>query len=76
MFYVPEATAMVTTGSLDRLIDFPAPDKVIGAGDTRVVEIATGDPAIEPATGFVGDMSYLQDGIDWWGESRQYRAVY
>jgi len=76
MFYVPEATAMVTTGSLDRLIDFGAPDKVIGAGDTRVVEIATGDPPIEPATAFVGDMSYLQDGIDWWGESRQYCAVY
>ena len=76
MFYVPEATAMVTTGSLDRLIDFAAPDKVIGAGDTRVVEIATGDPPIEPATAFVGDMSYLQDGIDWWGESRQYCAVY
>lgn len=76
VFYVPEATAMVTTGSLDRLIDFPEPAKVIGVGNTEVVEIASGDPCIAPGTKFVGDMSYLQDGIDWWGGTQQTCKAY
>ena len=76
VFYVPEASAMVTTGSLDRLIDFPKPNKVIGVGDTQVVEIASGDPCIAPGTSFVGDMSYLQDGIDWWGGTQHTCEVY
>jgi glycine reductase len=76
VFYVPEASAMVTTGSLDRLIDFPKPNKVIGVGDTEVVEIASGDPCIAPGTAFVGDMSYLQDGIDWWGGTQHTCRVY
>ena len=76
VFYVPEASAMVTTGSLDRLIDFPKPNKVIGVGDTQVVEIASGDPCISPGTSFVGDMSYLQDGIDWWGGTQHTCRVY
>jgi glycine reductase len=76
VYYVPEATAMVTTGSLDRLIDFPEPTKVIGVGDIKIVEIASGDPCIAPATSFTGDMSYLQDGIDWWGGAQDTCRLY
>ena len=39
VFYVPEASAMVTTGSLDQMLTFPAPSKVIGVGDTQLVEL-------------------------------------
>jgi len=76
VFYVPEASAMVTTGSLDRVITFPAPAKVIGAGDTQIVEITPGDPLISPSTSFVGDKGYLQGGIDWWGGTRHTCQVY
>ncbi|MBI2999574.1 MAG: hypothetical protein HYY46_14160 [Deltaproteobacteria bacterium] len=76
VFYVPEASAMVTTGNLDRVITFPEPAKVIGAGDTEVVELAVGDPSILPSTGFVGDTGYVQDGIDWWGGTRHSCKAY
>jgi len=67
VFYAPEATAMVTTGSLDQMVTFPAASKVIGMGDTQIVELTAGDPAISPWSEFTGDKGYLQDGIDWWG---------
>ena len=76
VFYVPEASAMVTTGNLDRVITFPEPAKVIGAGDSDVVELAVGDPSIIPSTSFVGDTGYVQDGIDWWGGTRHSCKAY
>lgn len=76
VFYVPEATAMVTTGSLDHMVTFPAPGKVIGVGDTEIVELTAGDPPISPWSSFVGDKGYLQDGIDWWGGTRRTCRVF
>jgi len=76
IFYVPEATAMVTTGSLDQMVTFPAPSKVIGVGDTQLVELTAGDPSISPSTSFVGDKGFVQDGIDWWGGTRNTCRVY
>ncbi|OGP26919.1 MAG: hypothetical protein A2038_11090 [Deltaproteobacteria bacterium GWA2_57_13] len=76
VFYVPEASAMVTTGNLDRVITFPEPAKVIGAGDSDIVELAVGDPSIIPSTSFVGDTGYVQDGIDWWGGTRHSCKAY
>lgn len=67
VFYVPEATAMVTTGSLDQPVSFPAPAKVIGIGETQSVELTPGDAPIAPWSSFVGEKGYVQDGIDWWG---------
>ncbi len=67
VFYAPEATAMITTGSLDQMVTFPEASKVIGVGDTQIVELTAGDPPISPWSAFVGDKGYLQDGIDWWG---------
>jgi glycine reductase len=76
VFYTPEASAMVTTGSLDREIAFPTPTKIIGAGDTEIVELTVGDPCIAPSTSFVGDKGYIQGGIDWWGGTRHTCEVY
>jgi len=76
VFYAPEASAMVTTGSLDREITFPTPAKVIGAGDTEIVELTVGDPCISPSNSFVGDKGYIQGGIDWWGGTQHACKVY
>src|SRR5574341_1626722 len=58
VFYVPEASAMVTTGGLDQAVTFPAASKVIGVGDTQLVELTSGDPLIAPWTNFVGDKGW------------------
>lgn len=76
VFYAPEANAMVTTGSLDRTVSFPAPSKVIGVGDTQLVELTAGDPPISPWSSFVGEKGYLQDGFDWWGGTKNTCRVY
>ncbi|MBI4527235.1 MAG: hypothetical protein HY695_25865, partial [Deltaproteobacteria bacterium] len=76
VFYVPEATAMVSTGSLDEMVSFPAPAKVVGVGDTHVVELTPGDPPVSPGTSFVGEKRSVQDGIDWWGGTQQTCKVY
>ncbi len=76
IFYVPEATAMVSTGSLDQMVTFPAPSKVIGVGETQLVELTAGDPSISPSTSFIGDKGFVQDGIDWWGGTKNTRRVY
>lgn len=67
IFYVPEATAMVTTGSVDRQIELPSPERVIGVGEGYFVHQA-GEPPV-PAW---GDMSLntwasICGGLDWWG---------
>jgi glycine reductase len=76
IFYVPEASAIITTGSLDQMVMFPEPSKVIGVGDTQIVELTAGDPPISPRSSFVGDKGYLQDGIDWWGGKHSTCQVY
>jgi len=39
VFYVPEATAMVSTGSMDRPLKLPAPAKVIGVREGQLITI-------------------------------------
>lgn len=41
VFFVPEATALVSTGSMDRPIKLPKPAKVIGAGEGEFVVVGT-----------------------------------
>jgi hypothetical protein len=50
LFYVAEADAVVTTGSLDRAVDLPAMDKVIGPYEEIKVLSYPGVPA-SPARG-------------------------
>ncbi len=67
-FYVPEATAMVTTGSLERPIKLPVPAKVIGAKEGQPVLIVPGDPPFSPWSELTRDgWRDIFGGIDWWG---------
>ncbi|MBI4522337.1 MAG: hypothetical protein HY695_00850, partial [Deltaproteobacteria bacterium] len=75
VFYVPEASAMVTTGSLNQMIIFPTPARVIGAGDPESVELMAGDPPVSPWSSFVGGKGYVPAGGDWWGGTQRTCSV-
>jgi glycine reductase len=67
-FYVPEATAMVSTGSFERDIKLPAPAKVIGAGDCQLVQVFAGDKPFSPWSELTLPSSFLMTGgVDWFG---------
>ena len=68
VFYVPEATALVSTGSFEREPTLPAPDKVIGAKESELVQLYDGDQKISPW----GELkpptwSWVTGGVDWFG---------
>jgi glycine reductase len=68
VFYVPEATAMVATGSLEREITLPAPAKVIGGGDEEFVILQPGDPPLsfrQEVT--LRSRLQMTGGLDWLG---------
>jgi glycine reductase len=67
-FYVPEATAMVSTGSFERDILILKPDKVIGVGDTKLVNVYAGDKPFAPGDDVTIPSSFLMTGgVDWFG---------
>ena len=66
VFYVPEATAIVTTGSVERETILPAPAKVIGGGDSQLVELYPGQPFSPWREGIPPEFSII-GGIDWFG---------
>jgi glycine reductase complex component B subunit alpha and beta len=69
LFYVPEADAVVTTGSLDRTLDLPAMGKVIGPYDEIKVLSYPGVPA-SPAHGPLSleARDVIIGGADIWGD--------
>ncbi len=68
VFYVPEATSMVSTGSFERDIALPKPDKVIGVGDNRLVNVYAGDKPFSPLGEVTLPSSFLMiGGVDWFG---------
>lgn len=68
VFYVPEATAMVSTGSFERDVPLPKPDKVIGVGDTKLVNVYSGDKPFSPWDEVTLPSSFLMTGgVDWFG---------
>ena len=68
VFYVPEATAMVSTGSFERDITLPLPTKVIGAGKGEMVQVFGGDAPTSPWEEFTAPgWFYLTGGVDWLG---------
>ena len=69
MFYVPEATALVSTGSFEHAITLPAPTKVIGVEDkTQLVTYNPSDQPYSPWEDFTPrEWSRITGGIDWWG---------
>ncbi len=67
-FYVPEATAMVSTGSFERDIVLPKPAKVVGVGDSHLVEVYAGDKPFSPWSELTLPSSFLMSGgVDWFG---------
>lgn len=68
VFYVPEATAMVSTGSQEREIRLPAPEKVIGVARDGVIAPRPGDAPYSPWRELALDSwRDITGGIDWWG---------
>jgi hypothetical protein len=68
-FYVPEATAMVSTGSFERDIIIPKPDKVIGTGDIQLVNVFLEDKPFSPYSEITLPSSFLvTGGVDWFGQ--------
>jgi len=68
VFYVPEATAMVSTGSFERDITLPAPAKVIGVGSIDLVQVFAGDKPFSPWNEFTSPTSFwFTGGVDWFG---------
>jgi len=71
VFYVPEATAMVSTGSYEREIRLPAPAKVIGVEKSKMARLYVGDPPFDPWSELTRDgWRDILGGIDWFGGMR------
>jgi glycine reductase len=68
VFYVPEATAMVSTGDLQRKIELPAPAKVIGCEKGQLMaETPEGTP-FDPWGSLESDgYSAIEGAVDTWG---------
>ena len=68
VFYVPEATAMISPGSHERRLDLPAPDKVIGLNKGQLMEFYTGDKQFSPWDALTLEMRReITGGLDWFG---------
>lgn len=76
VFYVPEANAMVSTGSTDCELKMSTPDKVIGAAEGELVQLYSGDPFFSPWTKLTVDGSGIPGVSDWWGERHITRIEY
>jgi glycine reductase complex component B subunit alpha and beta len=71
LFYLPEADAVITTGSLDRGVELPAMDKLIGPYEEIKVLSYPGVPA-SPALGTLSleGRDVIIGGGDIWGEQK------
>ena len=71
LFYLPEADALVSTGSLDKPLELPAMDKVIGPYEQIKIFPFPGAGSV-PASGALSleARDVMMGGADIWGESR------
>jgi len=71
LYYTPEADAVVSTGSRNRGIDLPAPDRLIGPyEDIRILNYP-GAPTVPARSAFSLDaLDMIIGGIDLWGMQR------
>ena len=68
LFYVPEATAIVSTGSYEREIRIPRPTKVVGIEKGQEARLWLGDPPFDPWSEMTWDgWRDIVGGIDWFG---------
>lgn len=76
VFYVPEATAMVSTGSTDKEFKMAAPTKVIGVSKGELVQLYSGDRWVSPSGELTLDDTCLTGTSDWWGGGYSTRIEY
>lgn len=77
VYYVPEASAIVSTGSFERDIPLTAPAKVIGVGNTDQVQVFMGDKPFSPHDKVTLPASFLFfGGVDWFGTQNLTRTQY
>jgi glycine reductase len=77
VFHLPEADAVISTCSMDRIIEAPAPKKVIGLGDNKLFTIAGGEQPISPWGELVLDTrTSIAEGIDFLGMNNYTCKVY
>jgi hypothetical protein len=70
LFYAAEATAVVSTGSRDRWIDLPEPEKIIGTYDSIRVLSYPGAPSTPARSALTLDArDMIIGGVDNWGRS-------
>lgn len=67
LFHVPEARAIVSTGSTDREIRVPAPARVIGVAEGGLVQLEVADPPFSPWGEATVSEAYVTGASDWWG---------
>ncbi len=68
VFYVPEATAIVSAGSLERELKLSAPTKVIGVEKGQLARLYLGDQPFDPWSEMGRDgWRDIVGGIDWFG---------
>jgi hypothetical protein len=76
VFTVPEADAMVSTGSTDREYRLPVPEKVIGAKKEELIQLYAGDRWLSPWGEMTLDDTCLAGTTDWWGGGKYTRIQY
>ncbi len=76
VFYAPEATAIISTGSSDREFKLPSPEKVIGASKGEMIILYQGDAPLSPWGELTIDAHGITYGCDWWGGGNYSRAEY
>ena len=72
VFYVPEATAIISSGSTERILNMPAPSKVIGVEKGQLARLYVGDPPFDPWGEYTAQNGWRDviGGIDWFGDMR------
>jgi glycine reductase len=69
LFYVPEADAVVSTGSLDKVLELPAMDRVIGPYDEiKILPFPGAAPVAAKGALSLEARDLLMGGVDLWGE--------
>lgn len=76
VFTVPEASAIVSTGSTDREYTLPAPKNVIGVREGELIQLYAGDRLLSPWEEMKLDDTCLTGTTDWWGGGKYTRIQY
>jgi glycine reductase complex component B subunit alpha and beta len=77
LYYVPEANAVVSTGSRDRWLELPAPEKVIGPYEQIQILTYPGAPVISAKSAISLDArDMVAGGVDNWGRQSWTCAPY